>query len=346
MAIHVVGIHDVLPLIDRLSTNQAIISINDALIFSDEINNGVSYVDFNDKLAFKQNIIVAGQKLSRTLNDTLIFTQNLQQVFELILRDKLTFIQGVDRSFYFNNTLTFIDSISYDNSTLLNDQLSFINFININHLRSNKLFSDSLILSDFTTAYVLPISGAEDSNKGGGRDFLKKFSGRLKSGKLGLGFGSGVVGPAGASSSPRPWNFIYTTPVTILPQDVIIFNSTVGTIPFFTLRNPSFGNQFKFTFNIIKKETRGRDLLMNFNSTYTFKPFIESFSYTIDYLTQIDATNLLTFLNQNIGTLVELKDYENITWANILITNPEIQFIQKDKNNYSVSFEFEWVSNP
>jgi len=156
---------------------------------------------------------------------------------------------------------------------------------------------------------------------------------------------SGFTGPAGASSSPRPWNFNYGATVSVLQQDVIIFNSTVGTILFLTLRNPSFGNQYKLTFSILKRESRGRDLLIDPTSTFASKPFIQTFSYTIDYLTQLDGQKLFTFLNANLGTLVELKDYENITWATILVTNPEIVLTQRDKNNFSVSFEFESISN-
>lgn len=157
---------------------------------------------------------------------------------------------------------------------------------------------------------------------------------------------SGFTGPAGASSSPRPWNYNYGTTVSVLQQDVIIFNARTGPVTFLTLRNPSFGNQYKLTFSVLKRESRGRDLLLDPTSTFIYKPFIETFSYTIDYLTQLDGQKLFQLLNANLGTLIELKDYENITWANILITNPEIVLVQKDKNNFSVSFEFEYVSNP
>jgi hypothetical protein len=157
---------------------------------------------------------------------------------------------------------------------------------------------------------------------------------------------SGFTGPGGASSSPRPWNFNYGSTVSVLQQDVVIFNATVGPVTFLPLRNPIFGNTYKFTFSILKRESRGRDLLIDPTSTFPSKPFIEAFSYTIDYLTQVDGQKLFQLLNANLGTLVEIKDYENITWATILITNPEISLVQKDRNNYSVSFEFEYVSNP
>jgi hypothetical protein len=157
---------------------------------------------------------------------------------------------------------------------------------------------------------------------------------------------SGFTGPAGGSSSPRPWNFNYGATVTVLQQDVVIFNAPIGPITFLPLRNPSFGNTYKFTFSTLKRESRGRDLLLDQTSTFLYKPLIETFSYTIDYLTQLDGQKLFQLLNANLGTLVSLKDYENITWATILITNPEISLTQKDKNNFSVSFEFEFVSNP
>ncbi len=132
----------------------------------------------------------------------------------------------------------------------------------------------------------------------------------------------------------RPWDNT-TTLITINQQTHII----LGTL---TLRNPSFGNESKLKYNTIKKVSMDDNLIICGNSSFQFKPFIETLSYTIDYLSQLDGLHLIQLLQKSLGIIIGLTNYEGKA-VNGLIVTPELTLTQKDRNNYSVSFDFEIV---
>jgi hypothetical protein len=113
-----------------------------------------------------------------------------------------------------------------------------------------------------------------------------------------------------------------------------IFNAETFTIS----RNPSFGNAYRSNYNVMVKESRGRNLIVAPNSTYSFKKKFKTLSISLDYLTQAEGQGLITFLKKCLGKDIGFTDHESITYTAIFIS-PEISLTQNDRANYNVKFE-------
>jgi hypothetical protein len=161
MTTHIIGLKNILGIIDRVTTNQHLVKLADSLTFSDGINQDVGlYVEkLEDKLNFIQNVNVTGVKYKSSLSQNIAFTQNIRRVYEKIIVDHLHFTQTADRSFQFVDGLIFSESIRYDNGTYLPDKLVFIETVNVNHKYGSIIFTDILVFTDNTTIYVIPTRG-------------------------------------------------------------------------------------------------------------------------------------------------------------------------------------------
>jgi hypothetical protein len=320
---------DILPITDRVSTNQHVVDLRDNITFTEtEIDNGQSYRPFifNDKLNFHENFATSGAKRSISLSDTIHFTDKVHRVFEESLSDTLIFTQNLYRPYVFINDITFTEIFIVDYGSFISDNIKFTETFLVNHLWHDIRLSDTIVFSENGFEYIVP---------GPVTTYIQP-AGTI----IDPGTNLPTTAPTPYKSKADPWSIINTPILTINRQDYITLTDAANNI--LTLRNPSFGNQYKYNYNRIQRETRGRDLLINANSTYAFKSYVEVLAYTIDYLKQIDGANLINFLNLNLGMLITLIDYEGMTFKGIIIT-PEVQLIQKDRANYSTTFELEIV---
>lgn len=163
MAKYNIGLTDLLPFLEHLSTNQFIISLPDKLAFKDSINQNVGlYVEhLSDKLSLRQIAIASGVHRHVSITNTLSLTQSIRRVYESIIVDHLHFTQTADRAFLFNNVLFFSDHITYDNGKFLPDVLTFTQTVKVNHKYSNVLITDTLIFKSNAQIYVIPTRGSQ-----------------------------------------------------------------------------------------------------------------------------------------------------------------------------------------
>jgi hypothetical protein len=298
-------------------SNIITVGLIDAIAFLDKLVTNQFVTVTSDKITFT-DLVSAKAPITGKLSDTLLFRDNVVgagKKLHVSFNDTLLFNQRLFRSseIFLGDFLTFTQS--HERPEQFFDTITFTDNIVYGH--SIPVF-DTLLFSDIVTAN-------------------HHYSNIALSDTL-IFSDNGVVSQL--PTVGRPWDILFVPVQPITRQDFITLSANGVTI---TLRNPSFGNQYKLQYNVIKKETRGRDLIIAANSTFATKEYVETISYEIDYLKQTDGYNLINFLNNNIGQLITLTDYEGIVW-NGVITNPEIGFIQKDRANFSVGFELEYVS--
>jgi len=163
MAKYNIGLTDLLPFLEHLSTNQFIISLPDKLAFKDAINQDVGlYVrHLHDVIDFRQIATASGVRRHVNITNTLFLTQNIRRVHESIIVDHLHFTQTADRLFLFNNVLFFSDHITYDSGKFLPDILTFTQTVKVNHKYSNVLITDTLIFKSNVQIYVIPTRGSQ-----------------------------------------------------------------------------------------------------------------------------------------------------------------------------------------
>jgi hypothetical protein len=162
MAKHHIGLTDLLPFLEHISTNQFIIKVPDSIVFDDAISNtftGSYEENLNDKLNFRQIAIASNVHRHITLTQNLSFFQLITRVYEPIIVDHLHFTQIAYRTFACADNLSFIEGFVYDNCTFLPDTLNFTQIVTPNHKWSNKVFTDTLVFNSNVRVYVIPTRG-------------------------------------------------------------------------------------------------------------------------------------------------------------------------------------------
>lgn len=156
-----IGLHDILPFLEHLTTNQFVLTVPDSLAFTDGINHDIGlYVEhLNDIIHFNQNAIASGVKYSKSFTDTITFTQDIIRVYEPIIVDHLNFTQVIDRSFLFTNNLILSEFLVYDSGTFLPDTLIFTQLVTPNHKHNIIAFADILVFNSNVQIYVIPTRG-------------------------------------------------------------------------------------------------------------------------------------------------------------------------------------------
>ncbi len=297
-----------------------------------EINRAlIDYCFFGDFLSTNQGVGNLTQNIvfsdSLTYSPTIISTKDVLNLFDY------TSVSGVKRRISLSNSLNLRDGVKRKFNISLTDTVTFFEPTSaIDHLLltqtliaqasipiiDNILFSETLFLNRNRHLFL---------------NQILIFNSHTFAFKIPGGFNSGSPGTPIIDQ-------IYTDPLPITPHTFITFNSLAG--PQFILKRPSFGNQYKTQYNHIQSETRGRALVLAGMSSYEFVQSIKSLNFTIEYMTQDEGQGLMNFLNQNYGIPMYFIDHENITYFGF-VTTSELELTQRDKNNYSTSFDFEIV---
>lgn len=119
-----------------------------------------------------------------------------------------------------------------------------------------------------------------------------------------------------------------------LPAQDMVFS--LGSLTL-TLPAPDFNNTEEHNNAVIINRTRGRDLHAYRDSpwpkTYTLK-------YKWSYLKPIDLENIRYFIDQTLGLIVDLVDYENRNFSGIIKTpqNPIVQ-LGRENRTYEIHLE-------
>ncbi len=133
---------------------------------------------------------------------------------------------------------------------------------------------------------------------------------------------------------------IYIDPLPIVHTSQVTFTQSDNKT--FALFRPSFGNEYKTQFNHIQRESRGRTLILAGNDTYPYVKSIKSIHMIFEYMKQQEGAGFLAFINNNLGKPVIVSDHEGILF-NGIITSPELELTQQDKNNFSTEFDMELI---
>lgn len=106
-----------------------------------------------------------------------------------------------------------------------------------------------------------------------------------------------------------------------------------------TVRAPELGDTDGIDEVRINRLSRGGDLIVYSDPNW---PRTESLSYRFSFLTTHEITQLKDFVHATIGQSILLVDYDGLSWS-VIITNPDFEFDQTSKNNYTATLEFEGI---
>lgn len=112
---------------------------------------------------------------------------------------------------------------------------------------------------------------------------------------------------------------------------------TIGRATEVVLRAPELDNRDRNAYTRISNETRGGKLIVYSDPIW---PKVRTLAVTITGLKETEIDTLQTFLQDTLGQLIGLEDWEGNEWQGF-ITQPDEVATQDGKERWTVSFEFE-----
>jgi len=103
-----------------------------------------------------------------------------------------------------------------------------------------------------------------------------------------------------------------------------------------TLDDPDFGNNDTLNFTRIDRETRGGDRKIFSDGKWASWERLEM---TVSDLCEVDADDIITFLNVSLGKTVRLTDWEGRTWEGVIV-EPETDLV-KGRGGWRLDLVFE-----
>ena len=126
-----------------------------------------------------------------------------------------------------------------------------------------------------------------------------------------------------------------TSPRTSATDRFVLY--TIGRATEIVLRAPELDNRDRNAYTRVNNETRGGKLIVYSDPIW---PKVRTLALTIIGLTESEVDDLQTFLQDTVGQLIGLEDWEGNEWQGF-ITHPDEVATQDGKNRWTVSFEFE-----
>lgn len=127
------------------------------------------------------------------------------------------------------------------------------------------------------------------------------------------------------------------TPPTLGAGTLTLTYPYVSPTTTLVLRNPDWGNEDKRTYTRLNQTTRGGTLTVFADPQW---PKFKTLTVQLTAITDDMRTALLQFLQDSIGQIIGLLDWEGRQWSG-LITNPDTAVTQAGQCNHGVSIEFE-----
>lgn len=113
---------------------------------------------------------------------------------------------------------------------------------------------------------------------------------------------------------------------------VLSFGATTLILP-----SPDFENVEKLDFDRINRKTRGGDLIVFRDPTWSATTTLV---YRFSYMTQTKVDSLLRFMRQTLGLTIALTDFEGFIWSGVILT-PAGEVAQPGRQNFTAQFEFQ-----
>jgi hypothetical protein len=117
---------------------------------------------------------------------------------------------------------------------------------------------------------------------------------------------------------------LYQPPLGIRTDEVII-------------RAPELDNRDRNAYTRVNRETRGGELIVYADPIW---PKVRTMAVTITGITEVEVDALQTFLQDTVGQLIGITDWEGRLWQGFIV-NPNEVATQDGKGRWTVSLEFE-----
>ena len=106
-----------------------------------------------------------------------------------------------------------------------------------------------------------------------------------------------------------------------------------------SLRDPDFGDSDKIEIARIKRKSRGGDDIIYRDPQW---PISETKDMRFSYLNQKQVSALLVFIDNTLGQVITMIDFEGRTWIGI-ITSPTADTSQPNRDGWSAQVVFQGV---
>lgn len=149
---------------------------------------------------------------------------------------------------------------------------------------------------------------------------------------------SPFVGDSSDPDAPTPPPSAYTA-AQGTPGFRLQYPATGSVTDELILRAPNLGNVDRISAVRINRETRGGTLIVYADPIW---PKVETLVLSFSGLSEAEAQDLLTFMEEHIGEDIKLIDWEDRLWTGVL-SNIQDPIVQDRRSNcsYTASFEFE-----
>lgn len=122
----------------------------------------------------------------------------------------------------------------------------------------------------------------------------------------------------------------------------LVYPSTGSVTDSVALSAPNLGNRDRLSFNRILREARGGTLIIFADPIW---PKVQTLVLTFSGLLQIEAQELLTFIEDHLGQEIGLIDWEHRYWRGVIVT-PDEPVVEDSFDRFTANFDFEGELDP
>jgi hypothetical protein len=105
---------------------------------------------------------------------------------------------------------------------------------------------------------------------------------------------------------------------------------------------PDFGDQEERKYRRIVRETRGKDLIIFSKIGFPLLKSFDTYTYTFKFMTEVQKQDLINFLDNTVGQLITVTDYNDVIYNGLIIT-PSAEITNAARSNNEVTLEIEYV---
>lgn len=305
-------------------------SVEDTIAFSDSGDfSGLVPASASDTLDFQQSVDVRGpiyQEIHHNLNltdsipskfaqagDAIVFHDAAGRVVEASISQAISFSDTGERSNKIVDTLALSTTTSAGKGGDLEDdlglsqtivRLAILNRSTSNTLQFRQTVSYSLLYSNTLCQYMPFVGSTTDPNA--------------------------PTPPSLALDGPNP---------DIVAPFQLLYPYTGAVTDSVSIRAPNLGNRDRLSFDRINRETRGGTLQVFADPQW---PKIQTLVLSFSGLKRTEAHELLRFMNEHLGVMVGLVDWEQRYWEGVIVTTQDA-IVADHHDSYSASFSFEGV---
>ncbi len=307
-------------------------SVEDTLAFSDSGGfSGLVPASASDTLDFQQSVDVRGpiyEEIHHSLNltdssdypskfaqagDVIVFLGAAGRVVEVSVSQAMSFSQTGERTNKIVDTLALSDTIAAGKGGDIEDdlglsqtivRLAILNRSTSNTLQLRQTVSYSLLYSNTLCQYMPFVGSTTDPNA--------------------------PTPPSLALDGPNP---------DIVAPFQLLYPHTGTVTDSVSVRAPNLGNRDRLSFDRINRETRGGTLQVFADPQW---PKIQTLVLSFSGLKRTEAHELLRFMNEHLGVMVGLVDWEQRYWEGVIVTTQDA-IVADHHDSYSASFSFEGV---